>query len=454
MTPWAGRRLHFIGIGGAGMSGLALVARTLGAEVTGSDRADSSYCEPLRAAGIEPVIGHDAANVPEGAEVVVSTAIAADNPELAARERGQRCCTAATCWPRSRALKRCIAVSRHAREDHHRRRWSPTCCVETGRDAVVPDRRRAAPTGPNAAWGDGRVDGRRGRRVRPLVPQARPEVAVVTNIGARPPRDLRARELELERAFAEFVRPRRERAIAVARGAALDRAPTLALRDRRGRPRAPSDVELDARGSRFTVDGVERRAARAGRAQRAERARRAGRLPRGRASRSAEAAPRARDLPGRRAPLRAARATAPAAPRVYDDYAHHPTEVRGDARGGAHARARGAWSPASSRTSTRARGARARVRARARAGRRRRACSTSTRRASDAEDFPGVTGWLVAAAAADAAGGRPVYWTPAMDDAERLLAAELRRGRPAADAGRGRRGSRWRAGWLAPGCAP
>jgi UDP-N-acetylmuramate--alanine ligase len=44
------------------------------------------------------------------------------------------------------------------------------------------------------------------------------------------------------------------------------------------------------------------------------------------------------------------------------------------------------------------------------------------------EDFPGVSGWLVATAAADAAAGRPVYWTPAMDDAERLLGAELREG--------------------------
>src|SRR5919112_2216980 len=81
-----GRRLHFIGIGGAGMSGLALVARALGADVTGSDRAESSYVDRLRAAGVEPAIGHDAANLPAGAEVVVSTAIAADNPELAAAQ--------------------------------------------------------------------------------------------------------------------------------------------------------------------------------------------------------------------------------------------------------------------------------------------------------------------------------------------------------------------------------
>src|SRR3954469_4796412 len=81
-TDWAGRRLHFIGIGGAGMSGLALVAHALGAQVSGSDRAESSYVARLRAAGIGPAIGHDAANLPDGAEVVVSTAIDAANPEL------------------------------------------------------------------------------------------------------------------------------------------------------------------------------------------------------------------------------------------------------------------------------------------------------------------------------------------------------------------------------------
>ncbi len=89
MSDWSGRRLHFIGIGGAGMSGLAVVCAGLGAAVTGSDRSESSYMERLRSAGLEPTIGHDAANLPDGAEVVVSTAIAAENPELAlARERG------------------------------------------------------------------------------------------------------------------------------------------------------------------------------------------------------------------------------------------------------------------------------------------------------------------------------------------------------------------------------
>ena len=87
-----GRRLWFVGIGGAGMSALALVAREWGAEVGGSDRSRSSYIERLEAAGVPVTIGHDAANVPAGAEVIVSSAIAPDNPELArhtVRRRGE-----------------------------------------------------------------------------------------------------------------------------------------------------------------------------------------------------------------------------------------------------------------------------------------------------------------------------------------------------------------------------
>jgi len=82
LQPLAGRRLWFVGIGGAGMSALAIVAREWGAEVGGSDRARSSYVERLEEAGIPVVIGHDAANVPEDAEVIVSSAIAPDNPEV------------------------------------------------------------------------------------------------------------------------------------------------------------------------------------------------------------------------------------------------------------------------------------------------------------------------------------------------------------------------------------
>jgi UDP-N-acetylmuramate--alanine ligase len=82
--PFSGRSFWFVGIGGAGMSALALVCRAWGAEVGGSDRARSPYVDALERVGIAVVIGHDAANVPATAEVVVSSAIAADNPELGA----------------------------------------------------------------------------------------------------------------------------------------------------------------------------------------------------------------------------------------------------------------------------------------------------------------------------------------------------------------------------------
>jgi UDP-N-acetylmuramate--alanine ligase len=85
-----GRRFWFVGIGGAGMSALALVAKAWGAEVGGSDRTRSSYVDRLEEAGVPVTIGHDAANVPDGAEVIVSSAIAPDNPEVEGREVKRR----------------------------------------------------------------------------------------------------------------------------------------------------------------------------------------------------------------------------------------------------------------------------------------------------------------------------------------------------------------------------
>jgi len=78
------RRVHFVGIGGAGMSGIAEVLHNLGYSVSGSDRADSLVTRRLAGLGIQIHKGHAAANV-EGADVLVtSSAIAADNPEVEA----------------------------------------------------------------------------------------------------------------------------------------------------------------------------------------------------------------------------------------------------------------------------------------------------------------------------------------------------------------------------------
>ncbi len=83
------RRVHFVGIGGAGMSGIAEVLATQGYQVSGSDLAESAVTRRLATLGIRIVVGHAAANVAHADAVVVSTAVAPDNPEVAAaREHG------------------------------------------------------------------------------------------------------------------------------------------------------------------------------------------------------------------------------------------------------------------------------------------------------------------------------------------------------------------------------
>ena len=78
------KRIHFVGIGGAGMSGIAEVLATQGYSVSGSDLAESAVTHRLAGLGITIAIGHAAANVAGADVVVVSTAVAPDNPEVAA----------------------------------------------------------------------------------------------------------------------------------------------------------------------------------------------------------------------------------------------------------------------------------------------------------------------------------------------------------------------------------
>lgn len=84
------KQVHFIGVGGVGMSGIARVAHDQGMQVSGSDIKESRYTKQLREAGITVFIGQKAENIPEGDPfVVISTAILENNPELIeARRRG------------------------------------------------------------------------------------------------------------------------------------------------------------------------------------------------------------------------------------------------------------------------------------------------------------------------------------------------------------------------------
>ena len=104
--------IHFIGIGGIGMSGIAEVLANLGYSVRGSDVADSANVKRLREHGVEVAVGHKAENV-EGAEViVVSSAIKADNPELiAARAKRLPVVRRAEMLAELMRLKSCIAIA-------------------------------------------------------------------------------------------------------------------------------------------------------------------------------------------------------------------------------------------------------------------------------------------------------------------------------------------------------
>src|SRR6201987_3130603 len=81
--------IHFVGIGGIGMSGIAEVLANLGYAVRGSDVSDSANVKRLREKGIAVKVGHDAGNVEGAAVVVVSSAIKRDNPELTAARAGR-----------------------------------------------------------------------------------------------------------------------------------------------------------------------------------------------------------------------------------------------------------------------------------------------------------------------------------------------------------------------------
>jgi UDP-N-acetylmuramate--alanine ligase len=310
MSELTGRRLHFIGVGGAGMSGLALVCRQLGAEVSGSDRADSSYMERLRAAGIEPAVGHAAANLPEGAEVVVSTAIGEDNPELRlARERGLAVIRRGELLAELCREKRLIAIA-----GTHGKTTTTAMLAwalrEVGADPAffvggeVPGLGRDGTTA-NAGWGDGEWVVAEADESDASFLDLAPEIAVVTNVEM----DHHSRwgsTAELRAAFTQFALK--------ADAVVLSEDSYLVPLEGHGRKfgldvPGPADLSLAVPGRHNVLNS---RAAIAA-------AELAGFDPEAMAAALA-------GFPGvaRRLELKGERGGA----RIYDDYAHHPTEVR------------------------------------------------------------------------------------------------------------------------------
>ena len=104
--------IHFVGIGGIGMSGIAEVLINLGYKVQGSDAAENANVKRLQDKGAKVFVGHSAANLGEAGVVVVSTAIKRDNPELiAAREKRLPVVRRAEMLAELMRLKQCVAIA-------------------------------------------------------------------------------------------------------------------------------------------------------------------------------------------------------------------------------------------------------------------------------------------------------------------------------------------------------
>jgi UDP-N-acetylmuramate--alanine ligase len=421
-APWGGRRLHFIGIGGAGMSGLAIVALGLGARVSGSDRADSSYADGLRDAGVEPVIGHDPGNIPEGAEVVVSTAIGEDNPELAAaRAAGLRVLHRGELLGEVSRLRGCLAVA-----GTHGKTTTASmvahALVACGRKPGYLIGGEVRSTGTNASWGQGDwVVVEADESDRSFL-RLEPDVAVVTNVELDHHSTYRTLP-EVEEAFAEFA-GRAPTVIAPA-GLELHGVPPSVTFGIDAGTFAARGLTLLPSGSRFVVEetAVELRVPGRHNVLNA--------LAALAACREAglgveEAAPALAGFTGAGRRFEPHGHT-PSGALVYDDYAHHPTEVRATLEAARTLEPKRLVAVFQPHLYSRTRHL-AREFGRALALADLVVVLDIYPAREDAADYPGVSGWLVAAATASASGGRSVYWLPNMGEALGFLRGELREG--------------------------
>jgi UDP-N-acetylmuramate--alanine ligase len=434
--PWSARRLHFVGVGGAGMSGYARAAHALGARLSGSDGADSPFLARLRADGVlDARVGHDAANIPPGpdVEVVYSSAVPAENPErAAARERGLRERPRAELLAELTALKRTIAVA-----GTHGKTTTASMLVHALRASAArasPHAEEGAPGAgeelswlvggavggglPNAHWGAGELLVVEADESDRSMLSLDVEIAVLTNVELDHHATFGSLA-ELRDAFAAFLE-RARRGIVV-----WDRPELLELADRARVEVVPYDMPaplLEDGGSHFRwrEHDVRLRVPGAHNALNAAAALEAARLA------GAEPAPAIAGLADFRGAGRRFQRVGEslAGGTIYEDYAHHPTEVAATLRAArtlAHRRLVAVFQPhLFSRTAL---------------------LATEFGRAlaladivavldvyparERPADHPGVSGLLIAQAVADAARGRAVYWLPTFADAEPALSALL-----------------------------
>jgi UDP-N-acetylmuramate--alanine ligase len=412
--PWAHRTLHFVGAGGAGMSGYALYAAQMGARVSGSDQREGPALARLRESGLDVAVGHDGANVPAGddVELIHSTAVPADNPERQeAARRGLRDRPRAELLAEITAQRPTIAVA-----GAHGKTTTATMVAHVLRSCgMKPGFLIGAEVpafGTNGDRGGGEwlvVEADESDR---SMLSLSVDIAVVTNVELDHHATFGSLA-ELEDAFRAFL--------AGAPRAVLWRRPQLLGLAAPGAETVTFDVDelqVDDGRTSFTWADQEVRLPAPGRhnalnaAAALEAARLAGADP-------AQAAASLESFQGAERRFQRLGETDSGAV-VYDDYAHHPTEVAATldtARALGPGRLVAVFQPhLYSRTAALA------VEFGAALARADEAVVLDVYPArEDAADFPGVDGRLVARAAAGAAAGRPVYWLPRFEDAQPVL---------------------------------
>jgi UDP-N-acetylmuramate--alanine ligase len=199
------KRVHFVGIGGAGMSGIAEVLATQGFRVSGSDIAQTPVTRRLVDLGAQIAIGHAAANVAGVDAVVVSTAVTADNPEVvAARERGIPVVPRALMLAELMRLKQGIAVA----GTHGKTTTTSliaSVLAEGGLDPTFVIGGRLLAAGANARLGSGDFLVAEADESDASFLYLTPVLAVVTNIDADHMETYGHDFAKLRRAFVDFV---------------------------------------------------------------------------------------------------------------------------------------------------------------------------------------------------------------------------------------------------------
>ena len=417
-ADWSSRQLHFVGIGGAGMSGWASVAAELGATVSGSDAADSQILAALRERGIEAKAGHCASNLPtvDGTEVVRSSAIPDSNPELiAARERGLPVMERAELLAELTALRRTIAVA-GAHGKTTTTSMVAQLLIECGLDPGYLIGGELRSSGRNASWGSGEwlvVEADESDR---SMLSLNVEVAVVTNVELDHHDNYRSLA-ELREVFRSFL--------SKPAAAVIPNSPEL-LELRGDLPVTAFEIdslELRPGGSQFDWRGqqVTLNVAGAHNAGNALAALEAALLA-GVDQDDAVRAIASFSGVGRRFE-ELGRSESGAL--IIDDYAHHPTEIAATiaaARTLGSKRVVAVFQPHLYSRTERLAAEFGRALAAADV-----VCVLDVYGAREKQvDFPGVDGRLIAAAVADAGSGKEVLWLPDFSDALAQLKLRLR----------------------------